>query len=163
MDISTLFTQAARKWPQALAIKDLRAPWNYPLPSSIRPLMTSRRGWLSWASVQASGLPCWPIPAWTICWPITAAWPTAGSACRWTLAGTGRIAGADQDAGARLLLFGNGHAHVAAALVEQGVVCLPLDAVSVPGMAAAPQRVARARTELASLNYTGGTTGAPRR
>jgi hypothetical protein len=24
MDISTLFTQAARKWPQALAIKDLR-------------------------------------------------------------------------------------------------------------------------------------------
>lgn len=163
MDISTLFTQAARKWPQALAIKDLRSARELTFAELDQALDDFAAG-LTKLGVGA-GERVALLADTSLDYLLADYGCMAHGRVRVPLdpsLASGELLAQINDAGARLLLFGKGHAHVAAALVEQGVVCLPLDAVSVRGMADAPLRVARARTELASLNYTGGTTGAPK-
>lgn len=63
-----------------------------------------------------------------------------------------------QDAGAALLLFSEQYAAVAHSL---GIPCLPLHSVTINPVDHAP-RPAQQPQALASLNYTGGTTGTPK-
>ena len=163
MDISTLFTQAARKWPQALAIKDLRSARELTFAELDQALDDFAAGLVELG--VGTGERVALLADTSLDYLLADYGCMAHGRVRVPLdpsLAPGELLAQIKDAGARLLLFGKGHAHVAAALVEQGVVCLPLDAVSARGMADAPLRVARARTELASLNYTGGTTGAPK-
>ncbi|TFY94837.1 long-chain fatty acid--CoA ligase [Pseudomonas nabeulensis] len=64
-----------------------------------------------------------------------------------------------QDAGAALLLFSHAYAGVAQGL---GIRCLPLAAVTEHPVVDVAARAAQSPQALASLNYTGGTTGTPK-
>lgn len=63
------------------------------------------------------------------------------------------------DAGAALLLYSEAYAEVAHGL---GIRCLPLQAVTDTHAADVATRPAQSPQALASLNYTGGTTGTPK-
>ncbi|MDP0977778.1 AMP-binding protein, partial [Klebsiella pneumoniae] len=63
------------------------------------------------------------------------------------------------DAGAALLLYSEAYAEVAHSL---GIRCLPLQAVTDTQAVDVATRPAQSPQALASLNYTGGTTGTPK-
>ena len=67
-----------------------------------------------------------------------------------------------RDAGAALLLFSPQYADVAAGLGDEGIRCRALEELTVAPVEPLPSRPARAPQSLASLNYTGGTTGVPK-
>jgi len=162
MDISTLFTQAAHKWPQALAIKDLRSQRQLTYAELDQALDAFGAGLARLAVGEGERVAL-----------------LADTSMDYLLADYGCMANGRvrvpldpslavhellaqiRDAGARVLLFGANCANVAMALKEQGVTCLPL-----AGVAAEEGdnggRPAALRHSLASLNYTGGTTGAPK-
>ncbi|WP_273820997.1 MULTISPECIES: class I adenylate-forming enzyme family protein [Pseudomonas] len=66
------------------------------------------------------------------------------------------------DAGAALLLFSSGYAPVVEGLQHAGIRCLALDTVTGPRAVDVGPRPAQPPQALASLNYTGGTTGKPK-
>ncbi|WP_397458427.1 class I adenylate-forming enzyme family protein [Pseudomonas asplenii] len=67
-----------------------------------------------------------------------------------------------RDAGAALLLFSSGYTPLIESLLQAGIRCLPLDAVVESGLTDVGPRPAQSPQALASLNYTGGTTGTPK-
>ncbi|MCL2891671.1 class I adenylate-forming enzyme family protein [Brenneria tiliae] len=67
-----------------------------------------------------------------------------------------------RDCGAALLLFAERYAALADEARRAGISCRPLGAVIDPTPAALAPRPAQSPQALASLNYTGGTTGAPK-
>ncbi|MEB0204373.1 class I adenylate-forming enzyme family protein [Pseudomonas sp. CCC3.1] len=163
MDISTLFTQAACKWPQALAIKDLRsqreltfAELNHALDDFGAGLEELGVGKGERVALLADTSLDYLLADYGCMAHGRVRVPLDPSLA------PSELLAQIKDAGARVLLFGTGHSRVAATLIEQGVVCLALDEVRVQRPADAPARDAQARTGLASLNYTGGTTGAPK-
>ncbi|MBK5007778.1 class I adenylate-forming enzyme family protein [Pseudomonas sp. S32] len=67
-----------------------------------------------------------------------------------------------RDAGVALLLFSAQYADVAAGLAGEGIRCRALEALTEAPGTQLPARVAQPAQALASLNYTGGTTGVPK-
>ncbi|MBX8493745.1 class I adenylate-forming enzyme family protein [Pseudomonas cichorii] len=67
-----------------------------------------------------------------------------------------------RDAGAVLLLFSEQYAAVAEGLTLAGIACRALDSVIETAPADIQPRAAQPAQALASLNYTGGTTGVPK-
>ncbi|WP_110971038.1 class I adenylate-forming enzyme family protein [Pseudomonas huaxiensis] len=67
-----------------------------------------------------------------------------------------------RDAGAALLLFSPQYADVADGLRGEGIRCCALEELTVAADVDLPDRPARPPQSLASLNYTGGTTGVPK-
>ncbi|MQU35590.1 AMP-binding protein, partial [Pseudomonas helleri] len=120
MDISTLFTQAARKWPQALAIKDLRSARELTFAELDQALDDFAAG-LTKLGVGA-GERVALLADTSLDYLLADYGCMAHGRVRVPLdpsLASGELLAQINDAGARLLLFGKGHAHVAAALVEQ--------------------------------------------
>jgi len=67
-----------------------------------------------------------------------------------------------RDAGAVLLLYSTAYADMAQALREAGITCRALESFVPEFSTDLPSRVAQSGQSLASLNYTGGTTGVPK-
>lgn len=163
MDISTLFNQAASKWPQALAIKELRSQRELTFAEFNQALNDFGAGLLELGVGEGERVAL--LADTSLDYLLADYGCMAHGRVRVPLdpsLAPGELLAQIKDAGARLLLFGAVHSQVAAELLEQGVVCLPLDEVSVQCAPVAAARVAQVRTALASLNYTGGTTGAPK-
>jgi acyl-CoA synthetase (AMP-forming)/AMP-acid ligase II len=162
MDISTLFTQAARKWPQALAIKDLRSQRQLTYAELDHALDAFGAG-LDRLDV-GEGERVALLADTSLDYLLADYGCMANGRVRVPLdpsLAANELLAQIRDAGARVLLFSASSTVVAAALQEQGVTCVALTAVT-NRAAAGRARPAQGRSNLASLNYTGGTTGAPK-
>ncbi|PRA33831.1 class I adenylate-forming enzyme family protein [Pseudomonas poae] len=160
MDISTLLSQAAFKWPDRIALHE---------PASQKTLTFAELDRALSGVGQA--LDQLHIPAGSRVALLADAsldYLLADYGCM----ATGRVRvpldpslSADellaqlQDAGAALLLFSHAYAEVAQGL---GIRCLPLVAVTEYPAVDIAARAAQSPQALASLNYTGGTTGTPK-
>ncbi|QXI26083.1 class I adenylate-forming enzyme family protein [Pseudomonas vanderleydeniana] len=67
-----------------------------------------------------------------------------------------------RDAGAALLLYSGAYTPLIEGFRQAGILCLPLEAVVEPGAVDTGPRPPQSPRALASLNYTGGTTGTPK-
>ncbi|KAA6180942.1 class I adenylate-forming enzyme family protein [Pseudomonas veronii] len=160
MDISTLLSQAAFKWPDHIALHE---------PASARTLTFDELDRALSGVGQALDRLQIPVGARVAL--------LADASLDYLLADYGCMASGRvrvpldpalaldellaqlQDAGAALLLFSEQYAGVAQGL---GIRCLPLQAVTDSNPVDILPRPAQSPQALASLNYTGGTTGTPK-
>ncbi|AZD74091.1 class I adenylate-forming enzyme family protein [Pseudomonas chlororaphis] len=163
MDISTLLAQAACKWPNEPALRE---------PSSARTLTFLELDRALDAVGQAlDRLQVAPGARVALLADASLDYLLADYGCM----ANGRVRvpldpalAADEllaqvrDAGAVLLLFSPAYAALAEDLRMAGIECRPLSSVSEAVPLAVRSRPAQSPQALASLNYTGGTTGAPK-
>ncbi|NIF29096.1 acyl--CoA ligase [Pantoea sp. Tr-811] len=163
MDISTLLGQAASKWPAAPALHE---------PASGRRLTFAQLDQALTAFGQAlDGLGVEPGARVALLADASVDYLIADYGCmacgrvRVPLdpaLSLGELLAQWQDAGAVLLLFSPAYQALAGQLQAQGVHCHPLASLTRVAPSALPARPAQPAQALASLNYTGGTTGAPK-
>ncbi|WP_454254197.1 class I adenylate-forming enzyme family protein [Pseudomonas sp. Marseille-Q8238] len=160
MDISTLIQQAARKWPTALALREGERELTFAaLDRAITGVgvhlhnlgvaVGERVALLADAGIDYLLADYGCMANGYVRVPLDTA-----------LAHVELLAQV-QDAGAALLLFGPEHAGSAGQLAVQGIRCVALETLNV-AIAELPDRPAQPMETLASLNYTGGTTGQPK-
>ncbi|MEC5341228.1 class I adenylate-forming enzyme family protein [Brenneria populi] len=163
MDISTLLGQAARKWPHEIALCE---------PSSARTLTFFELDLaLSAVGRALDRLSIAPGERVAILADAGIDYLIADYGCM----ACGRVRvpldpalsehellAQLRDAGAALLLFSAQYAALADAMRSAGIECQPLSSVIESSPAASAPRPAQPAQALASLNYTGGTTGAPK-
>jgi len=163
MDISTLLGQAARKWPDAPALHE---------PASARRLSFAQLD----RHLTAFGL---ALDALGVDLGARVAL-LADASIDYLVADYGCMANGRvrvpldpalshdellaqlRDAGAALLLYSPAYQAVAEGLRGEGIACRPLAGVVDSSLAGPVERPARPPQSLASLNYTGGTTGVPK-
>lgn len=163
MDISTLLDQAARKWPDALALsepaRDRRLTFlQLDQALSAFGLALERLGvgegervaLLADAGIDYLLADYGCMASGRVRVPLDPALSQA------------ELLAQLRDAGAALLLFSPQYADVAAGLGDEGICCRALEELTVAPVEPLPPRPARAPQSLASLNYTGGTTGTPK-
>lgn len=160
MDISTLLSQAACKWPDQIALHE---------PASARTLTFAELDRaLSGVGQALDHLQIAPGARVALLADASLDYLLADYGCM----ATGRVRvpldpalapdellAQLQDAGAALLLFSEAYAAVARGL---GIRCLALHTLTAIKPVDSPPRPAQSPQSLASLNYTGGTTGTPK-
>lgn len=163
MDISTLLGQAARKWPHEVALSE---------PSRARTLTFLKLDQaLSAVGAALERLSVAPGARVALLADAGIDYLIADYGCM----ACGRVRvpldpalsehemlAQLRDADAALLLFSAQYAALADALRSAGIRCLPLSSLITPSPAASAVRPAQPAQALASLNYTGGTTGTPK-
>lgn len=163
MDISTLLAQAAYKWPGQPALSE---------PASARTLTFAQLDQALSAVGQAlERLNVQPGARVALLAEASIDYLVADYGCM----ASGRVRvpldpalAADEllaqvrDAGAALLLFSRQHAALVEGLRQAGVECRPLETLLEQTSSDLGPRPAQSPQALASLNYTGGTTGTPK-
>ncbi|MGJ3439427.1 class I adenylate-forming enzyme family protein [Pseudomonas sp. Je.1.5.c] len=163
MDISTLLGQAARKWPQASALHE---------PATGRRLSFAQLDQaLTAFGVALDELGVEPGARVALLADASVDYLIADYGCMANgrvrvpldpALSQGELLAQLRDAGAALLLFSSAYAEVAEALRGEGIECRHLASLTVGSPSPLPVRAARPAQSLASLNYTGGTTGVPK-
>ncbi len=160
MDISTLLSQAAYKWPERIALHETASARSLTFAQLDRALSGvghaldqlhvptgSRVALLADASLDYLLADYGCMATGRVRVPLDPA------------LSTDELAAQLQDAGAGLLLYSEAYAEVAQGL---GIRSLPLHSVSRITPVDTSPRPAQSPQSLASLNYTGGTTGTPK-
>lgn len=163
MDISTLLAQAAGKWPEQPALSE---------PASARSLTFAELDRaLSGFGQALERLQVAPGARVALLAEASLDYLIADYGCM----ANGRVRvpldpalAADEllaqvrDAGAVLLLFSPQHLALVERLRQAGIDCRPLETLTTPAAGDLRPRPAQSPQALASLNYTGGTTGTPK-
>jgi len=163
MDISTLLGQAAHKWPQAPALHELATGRRVSF-AQLDQALTAFGVALDALGVEPGARVALLADA-SVDYLIADYGCMANGRVRVPLDPTlsqGELLAQLRDAGAALLLFSSAYTAMAEALCEEGVECRHLAALTADAVSSLPVRAAQPAQSLASLNYTGGTTGAPK-
>ncbi|MCO8163633.1 AMP-binding protein [Pseudomonas sp. LJDD11] len=163
MDISTLLSQAAHKWPERIALYEPAVHRSLSFADLDRQLTAFGLA-LERLNVQAGARVALLAEA-------SINYLLADYGCMATgrvrvpldpaLSGEELLAQV-RDAGAQLLLFSSHYQALAGQLRQAGVPCLALEGFAEASALPLPARAAQPAQALASLNYTGGTTGLPK-
>ncbi|SDH18511.1 Acyl-CoA synthetase (AMP-forming)/AMP-acid ligase II [Pseudomonas flavescens] len=163
VDIGNLFAQAAYKWPDAEALREVSsgrtlsfAELDSALLAVGQALQTLQIGPGERVALLADASIDYLLADYGIMASGRVRVPLDGSLSLAELLAQVR------DAGAALLLFSAEHQATADALSAQGIHCEPLARIAGYPVTCGRRRVIQAPDELASLSYTGGTTGKPK-
>lgn len=163
MDISTLLDQAARKWPQALALDEPASGRRLTFAQLDQTLTAFGRA-LDGLGVQAGERVALLADA-SIDYLIADYGCMANGRVRVPLdpaLSPNELLAQLRDAGAVLVLFSPQYGALVEALRVSGIDCRPLEDLTATPAEVLPSRPAQSPQSLASLNYTGGTTGVPK-